>query len=93
MTVTQTQHHTTTAPTKTVTVPAPMGTVHVYSPAPESFKKSATPAIPRTTAVDIVEEEVPEIPAPTVEEEEEYIEERVKPGRSRRRTPNSWFGW
>lgn len=87
-TVTQTQHHTETLPTKTVTVPAPANTRIVASPAPEFSKQSATPAIPRTTSVEMVVEEVV---APPSTVEEIYEEPRSK-GRPRR-TPNRWWGW
>ncbi|KIP09104.1 hypothetical protein PHLGIDRAFT_18729 [Phlebiopsis gigantea 11061_1 CR5-6] len=95
-TVTFTQHHTETLPTKTVTVPAPANTRIVASPAPEVFKQTSTPSIPRTTSVERVYEEVVQVPpSPIVEEVEEEEEEEyhhVRPGRPRR-TPNSWFGW
>lgn len=91
-TVTYTEHHTQTLPTKTVTVPAPANTRLVASPAPESFKKSTTPSIPRTTTVERVVEEVVEAPSPPIVEE--YEEEEAYPRVARpRRSPNSWFGW
>ena len=91
MTVTQTQHHTLAAPTKTILVPSPSATRRVPTPAPVSSGKSAAPSIPRTTSVEIVEE-VEDIPATPPFEEEEVIEERVPGGRSNRRKPqNSWF--
>ncbi len=102
MTVTHTQHHTETLPTKTVTVPAPANTRVVASPAPQySASSSATTFIPRTTAVEVVVEEVLDVPTPVgvdVEpEEDEYFEDdfvrpvKVKGGR--RRQPKGWFSW
>lgn len=97
MTVTQTEHHTQTLPTRTVTVPAPANTRIVASPAPESFKRATTPAIPRTTSLEKVVEEVvvQEAPSPVYEEEEYYEEEqpRARRGAAPRRSPNKWFGW
>jgi hypothetical protein len=98
MTVTHTEHHTETLPTRTVTVPAPANTRIVASPAPESFKRAPTPAIPRTTSVERVMEEVTyvEAPSPVMEEIVEEEEELQQPRNRRpspRRTPNSWFGW
>lgn len=89
-TVTYTQHHTETLPTKTVTVPAPANTRIVASPAPEAFKQSSTPSIPRTTSVERVVVEEVEVPSsPIVEEIEEDYTRASRP----RRSPNKWFGW
>ncbi|THG99624.1 hypothetical protein EW026_g2758 [Hermanssonia centrifuga] len=88
MTVTHTQHHTETLPTKTVTVPAPANTRVVPSPAPQSMKGTATTHIPRTTSVEMVVEEV--VP-PSYVEEVEVDEPRTKA--RPRRTPNKWWGW
>ena len=97
MTVTETEHHTQTLPTRTVTVPAPANTRIVASPAPESFKRATTPAIPRTTSLERVVEEVTvqEAPSPVYEEEEIYEEEELPRARrpAPRRSPNKWFGW
>lgn len=94
-TVTYTQHHTETLPTKTVTVPAPANTRIVASPAPEAKKQTSTPSIPRTTNVErIIEEVVQAPPSPILEEIEEEDEEQSYVRVSRpRRSPNSWFGW
>lgn len=93
MTVTHTEHHTETLPTRTVTVPAPANTRIVASPAPESFKKATTPHIPRTTSVERVLEEViiHEAASPVMEEIEEEHTRARRP--SARRSPNNWFGW
>lgn len=91
-TVVYTEHHTETVPTKTVTVPAPANTRIVASPAPESFKQSATAASPRTTSHErVTEEEVVEIPSPAsiIEEYDDEPEPR-KIIRSRR-NPNKWW--
>ncbi|KAH8106835.1 hypothetical protein BXZ70DRAFT_915303 [Cristinia sonorae] len=86
-TVTTTQHHTQTLPTKTVTVPQPANTRHVASPAPEGKTAVATPFTPRTTAVEVVIEDV-DMPSPVVEVE---VEEPYPPKR-RRQPKRSWFG-
>ena len=92
MTVTHTQHHTETLPTKTVTVPAPANTRIVASPAPEVFKQSSTPSIPRTTSVERVVVEEVQVPVSPIVEEVEEEEDYPRVARPRR-TPNSWFGW
>ncbi|KAI0797672.1 hypothetical protein C8Q75DRAFT_739232 [Abortiporus biennis] len=86
-TVTHTQHHTETLPTKTVTVPAPANTRVVASPAPEGGPATATTHIPRTTAVEYIVEEV-DLPTPVNEEPEERPIKMVRPRRS-----SKWFGW
>lgn len=99
MTVTETEHHTQTLPTRTVTVPAPANTRIVASPAPESFKRATTPAIPRTTSLERVVEEaiIQEAPSPIYEEEEIYEEEppraRRPVSRNSNNNQNKWFGW
>lgn len=73
-------------PTKTVTVPQPANTRHVASPAPEGKTAAATTFIPRTTAVEVVVEDV-DLPSPIV------LEEVEEPIPKRRRQPKrGWFG-
>ncbi|KAI0082797.1 hypothetical protein K474DRAFT_1585209 [Panus rudis PR-1116 ss-1] len=83
-TVTYTQHHTETLPTKTVTVPSPSKVRGVNTPAPSNAPSSATTHIPRTTAVEVVVEEMDE-PTPIAVEEEP-----VRP--KRKRQPKRWLG-
>jgi len=89
-TVTHTEHHTETLPTRTVTVPEPANTRHVHSPAPSLISSSATSFIPRTTAVEVIVEEVQEHSA-IIEEEVEEPARTVKV-RGGRRPPKRWWG-
>lgn len=86
-TVTQIQHHTQTLPTKTVTVPQPANTRHVASPAPERKTAIPTSFIPRTTAVEVVVEDV-DLPSPIAVEEEDI----TPPVKRRRQPKRGWFG-
>lgn len=89
-TVTHTEHHTHTMPTKTVTVPEPANTRHVHSPAPLMPSSSSTSHIPRTTAIEVIVEEVQE-PSAIIEEEVEEPARTVKV-RGGRRPPKRWWG-
>ncbi|ESK96982.1 hypothetical protein Moror_6560 [Moniliophthora roreri MCA 2997] len=76
--------------TETKFVPSPSSTRLAAFPTPEPVESHTSTAIPRTTAVEIIREEVEE------EEEEEEEEEQITYRRGRRgsprRPPARWFG-
>ncbi|KAK2466910.1 hypothetical protein APHAL10511_001168 [Amanita phalloides] len=73
--------------TQTVTVPPPANTRLAPPPHPVSASSHSTPSSPRTTAVEIISEEVEE------EDEDDFRSKSVTRGsRSSRRPPSRWFG-
>ncbi|CAL1705048.1 unnamed protein product [Somion occarium] len=86
-TVTQVQHYTESIPARTVTVPPPANTRGIASPAPSNAPSSATSHIPRTTAVEVIVEEVNEPSRIAIVEDEPM---RTKA--SRKRKPKRWLG-
>lgn len=90
--VSETQYETETmivTQIQTVTVPPPANTRFAASPAPQRAE-SSTGSAPRTTAVEVITEEV------EIEEEEEEDDEpttvRVVRPRPTRKVPGRWFG-
>jgi len=81
-------HIETVTATQTVQVPAPNSIRQVATPAPSPVDPNYSTAIPRTTAVEIIHEEIEE----EEEEEEEEYEERVTYNRGPRRPPARWLG-
>ncbi|KAJ8078785.1 hypothetical protein PM082_013068 [Marasmius tenuissimus] len=81
-------HVETVTATQTVQVPPPNSIRQVATPAPSPVDPHYSTAIPKTTAVEIIHEEIDDYE----EEEEEEIEERVVYNRGPRRPPARWFG-
>ncbi|KAK7693707.1 hypothetical protein QCA50_003279 [Cerrena zonata] len=86
--VTHTEHHTETLPTKTVTVPQPANTRGIASPAPVVGPSSASAYFPRTTAVEVIIEDVPE-PSRIVHEDDEPVRPK---GQRKRKSRRGWLG-
>ncbi|KAG7092465.1 hypothetical protein E1B28_008817 [Marasmius oreades] len=85
--ISQTQvetHVKTVTATETIQVPPPSSIRQVATPTPAPIDSHSSTAIPRTTAVEIIHEEV--------DDDDDDIEERVTYARKQRRPPSRWFG-